>query len=163
MFIHEYESDANKYREDRYAEFLTWPEYKKREMYQGFIRQFSNLNWSGWVEAIHGDPDEVFQRINYPLPYDDEYYPMWSTMFVANDTELSEWLREHERYLSYLGLFLFYITAEESHAIGMNGAGFSFIDEYWSKLAMAYYYEWYEDDFDPDHDYMALDADEEEE
>lgn len=60
-----------------------------------------------------------------------EWYPMWSTIFEARDSFLSEWIVDHVDELYQIGIGVILPTDCWSACLFIAGAGYSFYDSHW--------------------------------
>lgn len=92
---------------------------------------------------IEGEPCEYEVELELPVIavdyYDvdlehDGWLPMWSTLWSFNDSADLYWAKENPEVLAECGFRIFEDQEEGEIYIGIDGAGYNFIDAHWIPL-----------------------------
>ena len=97
------------------------------------------------VEFENGDRHEV--QLEDLSVENEEGLPMWGTMQAFEDNCDSEWLDDEEnlRKMAECG-FRIFESEDYGYIFGIDGAGYSFYDEYWIPLYRARGLRWHDEE-----------------
>ena len=108
-----------------------------REAAAAWVDSFNAVPVAVVEKLIQLDPDEVREITPGRRDEDARYLPMWSTMWSFGDSADDYWLEEED------GLEL---MADFGYLFGIDGAGYSFMDEHWIPLYKARGLRWHEEE-----------------
>lgn len=63
----------------------------------------------------------------------EDYFPMWGTMWAFDESLDNEWLEDHLVDMADCG-FRIYESEDYGHVFGIDGAGYDFYEEHWIPL-----------------------------
>lgn len=78
--------------------------------------------------------------------YGNTHEPMWGTWFIPNWL-VADWIIDHKEEVAKCGFTLIFDADDYSlFAIGVDGAGYSFMDQHWIPLYRAYGCKWHDEE-----------------
>ena len=113
----------------------------QKEACSKWIHEFSLISTSLIIKAFKDDPDELeILSSEYPV-YAWPCAHGW--MFHPEYESDEEWIREHVEDVESCG-FLVYDSEETGILLGVDGGGYSFMDEHWLPLYAARGLQWHD-------------------
>lgn len=119
--------------------------YTIREAAAAWVDSFNAVPVAVFEKLMRLDPDEVREITPCERDEDARYLPMWSTMWSFGNSADDYWLEE-ENGLELMAECGFRIYEQEDfgYLFGLDGAGYSFMDEHWIPLYKARGLRWHE-------------------
>ena len=114
---------------------------------------------TAWVNSFNAVPTTVVEKL-MQLDLDDvreitpghrdedaDYLPMWGTMWSFGDSADDYWLEEEDglELMAECG-FRIYEQEDFGYLFGIDGAGYSFMDEHWIPLYKARGLQWHREE-----------------
>ncbi len=118
-----------------------------REAATAWVNSFNAVPTTVVEKLIRLDPDEVREITPGRRDEDADYLPMWGTMWSFGDSEDDYWLEEEDglELMAECG-FRIYEQEDFGYLFGIDGAGYSFMDEHWIPLYKARGLQWHREE-----------------
>ena len=119
-----------------------------REATQAWVNEFNAIP-QGMIEQLMADHPDEWEEVTV-FDEDDEPYdvlPMWGWMWSLGNICDEEWLEDNIETMSKLG-FRIYHHEEFGWWFGIDGAGYSFMDEHFIPLYKARGLHWHKEEGD---------------
>ena len=119
--------------------------YTIREAATEWVYGFNAVPTAVVEKLMRLDPDDVREITPGERDEDANYLPMWGTMWSFGDSADDYWLEEEDglELMAECG-FRIYEQEDFGYLFGIDGAGYSFMDEHWSPLYKARGLRWHE-------------------
>ena len=116
-----------------------------REAATEWVNGFNAVPVAVVEKLMRLDPDEVREITPGRRDEDANYLPMWGTMWSFGDSADDYWLEEEDglELMAECG-FRIYEQEDFGYLFGIDGAGYSFMDEHWIPLYKARGLRWHE-------------------
>ena len=118
-----------------------------REAAAAWVNSFNAVPTTVVEKLIRLDPDEVREITPGRRDEDADYLPMWGTMWSFGDSADDYWLEEEDglELMAECG-FRIYEQEDFGYLFGIDGAGYSFMDEHWIPLYKARGLQWHREE-----------------
>ena len=118
-----------------------------REAAAAWVNSFNAVPETVVEKLIQLDPDEVREITPGRRDEDADYLPMWGTMWSFGDSADDYWLEEEDglELMAECG-FRIYEQEDFGYLFGIDGAGYSFMDEHWIPLYKARGLQWHREE-----------------
>lgn len=118
-----------------------------REAATAWVNSFNAVPTTVVEKLIRLDPDEVREITPGRRDEDADYLPMWGTMWSFGDSADDYWLEEEDglELMAECG-FRIYEQEDFGYLFGIDGAGYSFMDEHWIPLYKARGLQWHREE-----------------
>lgn len=118
-----------------------------REAATAWVNGFNAVPTTVVEKLIRLDPDEVREITPGRRDEDADYLPMWGTMWSFGDSADDYWLEEEDglELMAECG-FRIYEQEDFGYLFGIDGAGYSFMDEHWIPLYKARGLQWHREE-----------------
>ena len=115
-----------------------------REAAAAWVNSFNAVPVAVVEKLMRLDPDEVREITPGRRDEDADYLPMWGTMWSFGDSEDDYWLEEEDglELMAECG-FRIYGQEDFGYLFGIDGAGYSFMDNHWIPLYKARGLRWH--------------------
>ena len=119
--------------------------YTIREAATEWVYGFNAVPTAVVENLMRLDPDDVREITPGERDEDANYLPMWGTMWSFGDSADDYWLEEEDglELMAECG-FRIYEQEDFGYLFGIDGAGYSFMDEHWIPLYKARGLRWHE-------------------
>ncbi len=119
--------------------------YTIREAATEWVYGFNAVPTAVVEKLMRLDPDDVREITPGERDEDANYLPMWGTMWSFGDSADDYWLEEEDglELMAECG-FRIYEQEDFGYLFGIDGAGYSFMDEHWIPLYKARGLRWHE-------------------
>lgn len=120
---------------------------KKKEAINLFINRF-NFVEGELLKRVFENDISCFVEIT---PIDNEteekgdFFPIWNTFFTSKDYSIEEWIKKNLYKVAECGFRIYKYEETDSIYLGIDGAGYSFIDEHWEPLYDAIGCKWHDE------------------
>ena len=116
-----------------------------REAATEWVNGFNAVPVAVVEKLMRLDPDEVREITPGRRDEDANYLPMWGTMWSFGDSADDSWLEEEDglELMAECG-FRIYEQEDFGYLFGIDGAGYSFMDEHWIPMYKARGLRWHE-------------------
>ena len=119
--------------------------YTIREAATEWVYGFNAVPTAVVEKLMRLDPDDVREITPGERDEDANYLPRWGTMWSFGDSADDYWLEEEDglELMAECG-FRIYEQEDFGYLFGIDGAGYSFMDEHWIPLYKARGLRWHE-------------------
>ncbi len=119
--------------------------YTIREAATEWVYGFNAVPTAVVEKLMRLDPDDVREITPGERDEDANYLPMWGTMWSFGDSADDYWLEEEDglELMAECG-FRIYEQEDFGYLFGIDGAGYSFMDEHWIPLYKARGLRWHD-------------------
>ena len=116
-----------------------------REAATAWVNGFNAVPVAVVEKLMRLDLDEVLEITPGRRDEDADYLPMWGTMWSFGNSADDYWLEEKDglELMAECG-FRIYEQEDFGYLFGIDGAGYSFMDEHWIPLYKARGLRWHE-------------------
>ena len=121
--------------------------YTIREAATEWVYGFNAVPTAVVEKLMRLDPDEVREITPGRRDEDARYLPMWSTMWSFGNSADDYWLEEEDglELMAECG-FRIYEQKDFGYLFGLDGAGYSFMEEHWIPLYKAPGLRWHREE-----------------
>ena len=118
-----------------------------REAATAWVNGFNAVPTTVVEKLMRRDPDEVREITPGRRDEDADFRPMWGTMWSFGDSADDYWLEEGDglELMAECG-FRIYEQEDFGYLFGIDGAGYSFMDEHWIPLYKARGLHWHREE-----------------
>ena len=118
-----------------------------REAATAWVNSFNAVPVAVVEKLMQLDPDEVREIMPGRRDEDADFLPMWGTMWSFGDSADDYWLEEEDglELMAECG-FRIYEQEDFGYLFGIDGAGYSFMDEHWIPLYKARGLQWHREE-----------------
>lgn len=118
-----------------------------REAATAWVNGFNAVPTTVVEKLMRLDPDEVREITPGRRDEDADFLPMWGTMWSFGDSADDYWLEEEDglELMAECG-FRIYEQEDFGYLFGIDGAGYSFMDEHWIPLYKARGLQWHREE-----------------
>ena len=118
-----------------------------REAATAWVNGFNAVPTTVVEKLMRLDPDEVREITPGRRDEDADFLPMWGTMWSFGDSADDYWLEEGDglELMAECG-FRIYEQEDFGYLFGIDGAGYSFMDEHWIPLYKARGLHWHREE-----------------
>lgn len=100
----------------------------------GYVTEIKESEDGEKIAVIELDNGEKVEELKADLSReDDDYFPMWGTMWQFSDSCDDRWLENHLDEMANCG-FRIYESDEFGYFFGIDGAGYDFYEAHWIPL-----------------------------
>ena len=117
-----------------------------REAAAAWVNSFNAVPTTVVEKLMRLDPDEVREITPGRRDEDADYLPTWGTMWSFGDSEDDYWLEEDGLELMAECGFRIYEQEDFGYLFGLDGGGYSFMDEHWIPLYKARGLQWHREE-----------------
>lgn len=107
------------------------------ELSNRFSDWYEQWSFEGIMDSEDADDEEDIDT------YGSTHEPMWGTWFIP-DGLMAGWILDHKEEVAKCGFTLIFDNYYDLFAIGIDGAGYSFMDEHWIPLYRARGLQWHD-------------------
>ena len=118
-----------------------------REAATAWVNSFNAVPATVIEKLMRLDPDEVREITPGERDENARYLPMWSTMWSFGNSADDSWLEKGDglELMAECG-FRIYEQEDFGYLFGIDGAGYSFMDEHWIPLYKARGLHWHREE-----------------